>query len=365
LLIFAIHPNLTHNINESFFEIDASLPPGMKNKSPRKKGGVKMLKIIKTIVHDKPALFCVLLVIAMLVVTPFYMNWAKEEGGEFITRTFSDGTTVTVEEVVYGVDVPIRIDYSYLSRREENPDALLTLQFDYPYLVPGLKLVGVNDERAVYELFPDHVQFTLTDWPRDNLLVAHFEYSSETVGIGVEPTGYRFDVNDYVTDDETVWELANSLDTLSDIPEWIYNNIQYQYLSEGAGQKMDYQTIAEGKGNCEDVAFLFYSLYQKMFPDREQAVSEGWSIGRGGRTARHAVNSVLLDGEWVVIEPSQNNHRYGLKDVLITPIFFPDDIRNDDKSGLGGQRVEGTDYLGGNVRINVAYDTPTLKVLHA
>jgi hypothetical protein len=123
------------------------------------------------------------------------------------------------------------------------------------------------------------------------------------------PGYYKWDIATLT--EESIPELDKeiaSFETPYACANWIKKNIEY--LDHTSSPQTAADTVRLGKGDCDDVAVLFCYMMQKLYPETDSSIVEGWTLG--GRY--HANVAIHTDEGWLMLDPSVSSAKFGVFD---------------------------------------------------
>jgi hypothetical protein len=141
-------------------------------------------------------------------------------------------------------------------------------------------------------------------------LTAKLRYPANVIALrDTIPGYYKWDLDSYTN--ETIAELDDVMVSFGNIyacANWIKRNISYEIVT--GGPKTAAETFRSGSGDCDDIAILFCYMVERLFPETEPRVVEGWTT----EGAYHANVVVCTDEGWLMLDPSMPSARFGVFD---------------------------------------------------
>jgi hypothetical protein len=237
------------------------------------------------------------------------------------------------------------------------------LRVEYP-VAPGwneLKFEQQNGSVA-YSEDGSVLTFTFDSWSGQGEFSFSLLYDKEDTFKRDVPGVNRYHLEEYVSENPSVLEVANSCESTDDAILWVKKNIGTT-ITLGDPQK-DSETLESGAGDCIDTAILLYSLIEKIDPSVQQGIAEGFVMKDDGSTERHAVNQILMDGKWVLFDAAYSYRYgenggamvYGLSDFVPT-----NDVASGESSLL--LSFSHATYNGETVKVRSSYPDRTISVV--
>jgi hypothetical protein len=148
------------------------------------------------------------------------------------------------------------------------------------------------------------------DFDLGKSLNAKLLYSADALTLSDTAPGYfRWNLEEYT--DKAIPELDTEIMSFENIyacTNWIKRNIEYESVSDDPQEASE--TFYSRKGDCDDIAVLFCYMVERIFPEMEPRVVEGWTT-----EGRYHTNALIhTESGWLMLDPSTSSMRFGVFD---------------------------------------------------